>query len=339
MKSDEYHSFIQSFVKERLQKCNLELSNDKSKSIYEKSAASLQNKYKLTNEEMKLKTHLKHISKSQLDDIRIVKYPNEILHNILYLEAPKKIISYYVPSASSNSSMIGLTNTNIVKKRNTKQKVAANAQNTNQNMNVVSNSVSNNSTSFYITIPPSKKGKHSHDIDNNEEEIVSESVANKILSRTMTISMSKSKSSISSNSIGRLNILNFYPIIQQIFDYFYDLEYDKQEINFAFFARITSKNCKDFQLSHFADESTCLAVIKVRFQLLIYLVSFDIKISLQDRLRDKSYTKAEDFRQDFDIMFENIITYYPQGHEAISKAKELQKIFYIKWNEAINRYK
>lgn len=56
---------------------------------------------------------------------------------------------------------------------------------------------------------------------------------------------------------------NLYPIITQITDEFWNMDFEPQEVSFAFFATITSSNCHEFGISQFADESCSLAVIKV----------------------------------------------------------------------------
>jgi hypothetical protein len=54
-----------------------------------------------------------------------------------------------------------------------------------------------------------------------------------------------------------------YPAIHSIRNYFWDLDYEPQSVSFAFFAVINAKNCQEFGLSDFADDSCCLAVINV----------------------------------------------------------------------------
>jgi len=56
---------------------------------------------------------------------------------------------------------------------------------------------------------------------------------------------------------------NFYQIADQIFNEFWDLEIDDEEVSPAFFANITSINCKLYKLEAFSEQSHALPVIKV----------------------------------------------------------------------------
>ena len=53
-----------------------------------------------------------------------------------------------------------------------------------------------------------------------------------------------------------------YEQMSNILDYFWNLDY-AAEVKYAFFARITITNCRDYNLLDFADESCCLPVIQV----------------------------------------------------------------------------
>jgi hypothetical protein len=57
---------------------------------------------------------------------------------------------------------------------------------------------------------------------------------------------------------------NFYTIVAPLFDEFWKMEFDNDEVTWAFFAVITSMNCADYKLSAFAEQSYSLAIIKVR---------------------------------------------------------------------------
>ncbi len=57
---------------------------------------------------------------------------------------------------------------------------------------------------------------------------------------------------------------NFYEVIREVFATFWELEFEETEVTWAFFAKITSANCREFRLNSFAERSYCLAVIKVR---------------------------------------------------------------------------
>lgn len=57
---------------------------------------------------------------------------------------------------------------------------------------------------------------------------------------------------------------NFYTVVQPLFQEFWEMEFDNDEVTYAFFARITNMNCRDFKLEAFAERSYCLEVIKVK---------------------------------------------------------------------------
>ena len=57
---------------------------------------------------------------------------------------------------------------------------------------------------------------------------------------------------------------NFHTVVRPFFDEFWRLEFDSTEVTWAFFAKITAVNCAEYKLSTFAQQSSSLAVIKVR---------------------------------------------------------------------------
>jgi hypothetical protein len=59
---------------------------------------------------------------------------------------------------------------------------------------------------------------------------------------------------------------NFYTVVAPLFKEFWEMEFDSDEVTYAFFARITNLNAKDFKLNAFAERSYCLEVIKVCIQ-------------------------------------------------------------------------
>lgn len=56
---------------------------------------------------------------------------------------------------------------------------------------------------------------------------------------------------------------NFYTVVAPIMDEFWNMEFDNEEVTWAFFALITHLNCKDYRLNAFAEQSYSLTVIKV----------------------------------------------------------------------------
>jgi hypothetical protein len=47
----------------------------------------------------------------------------------------------------------------------------------------------------------------------------------------------------------------------------------------------------------------------------------------------------EDFVYDFNQLFTNILTYYPESHAAYPKAVELSKLFQERWQELLPQFK
>ena len=56
---------------------------------------------------------------------------------------------------------------------------------------------------------------------------------------------------------------NFYSVINPLFDEFWNMEFDNNEVTLAFFAVITNMNCHEFKLTSFAEKSYSLEIIKV----------------------------------------------------------------------------
>ena len=106
--------------------------------------------------------------------------------------------------------------------------------------------------------------------------------------------------------------LNFYEVAKSVFDTFWNLEFDDKEVTWAFFAKINAQNCLDFNVQSFAENSTCLAVIK-------------------EKLDNSLYPTIDSFLYDFHQMFDNIFTYYAPEHPAVAKGKELHKLFEKTW--------
>jgi hypothetical protein len=68
--------------------------------------------------------------------------------------------------------------------------------------------------------------------------------------------------------------INFYEVAKQLFDEFWNLQFDNKEVDFAFFANITIHNCRDYGLTTFSEKSYSLTVINVRDHLKIDLLFF-----------------------------------------------------------------
>jgi hypothetical protein len=56
-------------------------------------------------------------------------------------------------------------------------------------------------------------------------------------------------------------------------------------------------------------------------------------------LTHQSYVSPEDFAYDFSQLFGNVTAYYPESHEAYSKALELSSLFDARWKEAQGKFR
>jgi hypothetical protein len=73
--------------------------------------------------------------------------------------------------------------------------------------------------------------------------------------------------------------VNFYEIGSQLFDEFWNLQFDDKEVNFAFFANITIHNCRDYGLTTFSEHSYSLGVINVSLGFFVTLASISFRKS------------------------------------------------------------
>lgn len=87
----------------------------------------------------------------------------------------------------------------------------------------------------------------------------------------------------------------------------------------AFFANITKANCLDYGLTNFADTSSSLSVIHTKIE-------------------EKKYSSIEEFLYDFKLMVVNILTYYPEDHEAKKEAINLSHRFDQKWQLVCKKF-
>ena len=105
--------------------------------------------------------------------------------------------------------------------------------------------------------------------------------------------------------------INLQAVLNDVFNEYWDMEFDDKVVH-AFLAKISKLNCLDYGLSDFSSESCSLPVIK-------------------DKLKEGRYTTVEAFYYDFNLMFQNVLNYYPNDHPAYAKAFELSKHFELKW--------
>ena len=59
----------------------------------------------------------------------------------------------------------------------------------------------------------------------------------------------------------------------------------------------------------------------------------------QDKLKSRAYCSLEDFVYDFNQLFTNIFTYYPESSLPYRKAVELSKLFQERWQELLPKFK
>ena len=105
--------------------------------------------------------------------------------------------------------------------------------------------------------------------------------------------------------------INLQAVLHDVFNEYWDMEFDDKVVH-AFLAKISKLNCLDYGLTDFSSESCSLPVIK-------------------DKLKEGRYTTVEAFYYDFNLMFQNVLNYYPNDHPAYAKAFELSKHFELKW--------
>jgi hypothetical protein len=122
-------------------------------------------------------------------------------------------------------------------------------------------------------------------------------------------------SSASAAAMAANRNVDFYPAITAVFDKFWNLQFDNRNITAALFAQITMYNCHDFGLDAYAEESTCLPVIK-------------------ERIDRRLYRTTDEFVLDFRSLFENTIQYYPRGGEVATKGADLLAEFDAVWAAA-----
>lgn len=202
----------------------------------------------------KYKTNIVEIvTKFPLDmTVKIEPFPLPLLDSLLVLEAPKKVIQY-VPSASSLATTSSTTPIPAVdnKTKPAKQKIVRGPKVIKPKRSQVE------AASIYAEEEKSafKRGKLADDVDDEYgPEVVDDSFYGGRLGDASLVSPQVVKKRLPTN---------FDKVAGDLFDEFWNLEFEDHEITWAFFAKITSLNCKDYKLQNFADTSYCLAVIKV----------------------------------------------------------------------------
>lgn len=274
--------------------------------------------------EKKFKTNLVEIvTKFPLDmSIKIEPLPLALLDSVLVLEPPKKVIQYVPTAVSSSSAAI-----------NQDSKLKAQKPRVSRGPKVVRPKRAQTETaSIYAEEEKSagivKRSRLTEDADDeySAEVVFDDSYYNGRLGETVVSNVGMSRKRTPDN---------FEKVAGELFNEFWSLEFEDHEITWAFFAKITSLNCRDYNLPNFADTSYCLAVINVRCLPFVYYIDF---VS-QDKLKNNAYLSTEDFVFDFHQMFANILKYYDEAHPAYRKAIELSQMFETKWAVALTKFK
>lgn len=202
--------------------------------------------------ERKFKTNLVEIvTKFPLDmSIKIEPLPLALLDSVLVLEPPKKVIQY-VPTASASAPAYQDAKLKAQKPRMSRGPKVIRPKRT-----------QTEAASIYADEEKSagiaKRARLTEDADDeySAEVVFDDSYYNGRLGETV----------VSNVGIARKRTPeNFEKVAGDLFDEYWNMEFEDHEITWAFFAKITSLNCKDYNLPNFADTSYCLAVIKVRF--------------------------------------------------------------------------
>jgi len=124
--------------------------------------------------------------------------------------------------------------------------------------------------------------------------------------------------------------VNFFPVLNGVFEQFWQLEFDNPSVSQAFFAKIDLTNCRSYGLESFAERSMSLSVIRDRLEA--------TKAS-SGYTHTTAYISPEDFYSDFRQMFENIFSFFPPQSAPQLKAIELNTLFHEKWEAAMKTFK
>ena len=175
------------------------------------------------------------------------------LEAVLFLEPPKRVIQY-TPSASAALAVASSTAAADAKlKQQAKPKfvrgprVAKNVKRSQPEM-----------ASIYAEADGGQQASNKRSrLNEDEEEDVYPSDSDDHHHLSATTSFGRADTG------RRLLPMNFDKVMGDLFDEFWNMEFDDHEVTWAFFAKITALNCKDYKLANFAETSSSLAVIKV----------------------------------------------------------------------------
>lgn len=255
--------------------------------------------FTLRSEDFDLRTNMARsvITPDNTQQISIKPFPVGQLQSVLHLEPPKAVLQY-VPSAIPLTAPDGQIKPKHVRARGTRMS-KQHRLSRDPNMPAVASIYSTTDKQSENGAAPAPKRSRRSDqgVDSNK------------------IEKDEQVDSRRERSASRINLpKNFYEVITQIFEYFWYLHF-QENVEVAFFAKITDANCKEYGLEAFAEHSFSLPVIK-------------------EKVEKRLYISPEDFLYDFHHLFKNIRMYYPETHDAHRKAVELESVFESKFSEA-----
>ena len=128
--------------------------------------------------------------------------------------------------------------------------------------------------------------------------------------------------------------INFFEVINNVFLKFWNMEFEDNQVNQAFFANIDNLNCKMYGLEVYAERCMSLSVIRDRVE-----GTKGIGQNVGKITNHNAYKSHEDFYSDFRQMFENINIFFPEDSPAKLKATELNTYFHTIWEEAKSTFK
>lgn len=247
---------------------------------------------------------------------RLWVFPTQELESELKLQAPRKVQAF-VPAPAPPPQQSQKSKENI-KKMRAANTIAGRAK---RSLLVMDNS-------HYVENDITTVGKTAIHVDDMDD------------------AMARKRSRLGDSDDGGVSIMrmyeealpvNFYELINELFQHFWAMEFDEAIVSQAFFAKIDAANCTEYGLQSFADSASCLVVIRDRVD--ATLVARHQGANAQPGYGATPYRSLEDFFTDFREMFDNAYKYYPADSPVQAKAKELDAVFKQKWEECKKNFK
>jgi hypothetical protein len=192
--------------------------------------------FHLNANEKKMKSNILNIINRPLDaNAQILQFPPLLLESVLFLEPPKRVIQY-VPVAAPPAYVEPKQKPAKVKILRGPQKPKPIKRSTPEVASIYAEEESQ----------ALKRAKATDDDDEVEMDVYP-----------------SDNEDTPAHDVYRKTPSNFEAVAGGLFEEFWRMEFEDDEVTWAFFAKITSANCKDYKLNTFADTSSSLAVIKV----------------------------------------------------------------------------